>query len=774
MPPRLSARRLGILAPAALVALLAAGLRAEAAGGLASFEDEITLITGKRIEGRIRGPIPVPGGADVRIAVLERGKRVVRTYPRDRVTLIEYRGDKQFKVAAKAYRDGRVEQAWNALRELDVEIPGWRRKDPLRRQIGLSWASILTRNKREDLAAVALRDLAERFEDDKEVRNRLSGVLLIVGKDAYGKRDYASFQRIVTELRELDRDSIQANQLEKTFNKDYEAFVKKARAADEAGKPRAALEAYEEAARMKPNDREISRDVRRLRSKYQRFHYGEPTRILSLDPISGTGAAERRIQQFLFAGPVRHGFDPAGRVSSRYDLELARAIRPSRDGRKLTIRLREALKWSDGEPLGAADVLATLKAMTSDETPGRDAVLARLLDLDKSRTRGAHQLVLELNFTTPRPRMILDIPILQAAQLGDPPSVRRGSPVSLKPVSSGAFRLDKRVGNETVLVANEHFRSPPGGDSGETGPRLAEVRVTSFADPTTARIRLENNQIDLLTELHPADVLRLEANGRFRVKHFSMNRVTFLAFNHRRSLGGPQGLYLRRGIALAIDRGKLLTEHYSAGRGVRSAHRLLTGPFPRGSWAYNEDVEGYSHDLDLARQNFRQGLKKGLTLRFIHPPDPIITAICSVMKKQIQDAGADINLTVRLVKLTPALFRRALDQRAFDIAWCDYTFDRPLLDLEPLLADRETGEGGGNYMGYRSPELARMFDLLRLTDLWTKIRALNQEIHRHIHEQAVLAPLWQLDSYYAYSRRVEEFPRHPTHLFGDPWQLRMK
>jgi peptide/nickel transport system substrate-binding protein len=299
--------------------------------------------------------------------------------------------------------------------------------------------------------------------------------------------------------------------------------------------------------------------------------------------------------------------------------------------------------------------------------------------------------------------------------------------------------------------------------------------MTSFADPTTARTRLENGQLDLLTSLHPADVLRLEANGNFRVKHFASNRVYFLAFNHRRKeLSEKRGFYLRKGINLAIDRGRLLIEHFQARRGVRAAHRLLTGPFPRSSWAYNEDVKGYKFNAALARQTLRQSGSRDVTLRFIHPPDPIVTAICSVMKKQIQDAGVDIGLRVRLVKLTPALFRKAIDQRRFDLAYCSHTFDRPVLGLETLFGDRETGTGGRNYSGYRDPELAKLFDRIRLTDLWTRIRALNHEVHRHLDENAVLVPLWQLDSYFASSTRVKDLEMHPTHLFGSPWTLKLR
>ncbi|MDF1664673.1 MAG: ABC transporter substrate-binding protein, partial [Planctomycetota bacterium] len=482
---------------------------------------------------------------------------------------------------------------------------------------------------------------------------------------------------------------------------------------------------------------------------------------------------ERRMQQFLFSGMVRHIRDPRALVETSYVLDLARSIRPSADGRKIYVNLRNNLVWSDGSTLNADDVLATIRAMVSEKTDSRDVVMARLVDLKKTRARSPSSLVLALKFSTPRPRMILDFPILPAAKLGNPPHLKRGSELSRKPVGSGPFKFSQRTGNEIVLLTNKNYQAS--GEKVEKQSILSEVRQTSFADPTTARTRLENGQLDLLTALHPADVIRLESNANFRVRHFPMNQVTFIAFNHRKkALGGRSGLYLRKGVNLAINREKLLIEHYQARRGSRSAHRMISAPYPKGSWAYNETIKGYGFNKSLARQTFRQSRQRDLTLRFIHPPDPVVTAVCAVMKKQIQEAAKDINLRIRLVKLTPALFRKAIEKRAFDLAYCHYTFDRPILDLEPLLADQQTGSGGRNYMGYRNPELAKLFDLLRLTDLWTKIRAYNHEIHRHLHENAAMVPLWQLDSYYAYSSRVKSLEMHPVHLFGSTWKLRMK
>jgi peptide/nickel transport system substrate-binding protein len=736
-------------------------------------KDGIELVNGRKITGKIAGRIPVAVDQDVTILVTVRGKVSRNTYPRARIKRILYRGDQQLDKVKQQLQAKQIERAYETLRQLDVNLPDWRPKDRIRFSVGMAWGQLLLDNKRPDRAAVIYRETKRSFPKESSVKLQLAFAIGKVVESAYIKRDYAAFKRLINELKTAQPNSKKASELLAIFDRDYKRHLQAGGAADKVGDPRLALENYEEAYRMRPEDRRTRGHVLRLRKVYQRFHYGEPTRILGLDPITCLSPAERRMQQFLFSAMVRHIRDPRALVETSYTLDLARSIRTSPDGRKIYIKLRSDLRWSNGAALTANDVLATIQAMISDKTDSRDAVMARLLDLKNTRVRSPTSLVIALKFSTPRPRMILDFAILPASHLGQLPHVKRGSVLSRRPVGSGPFTFSKRSGNEVILLSNEHFQAA--GEKLEKRSILSEVRQSSFADATTARTRLENGQLDLLTSLHPADVIRLESNAQFQVKHFPMNEVTFIAFNHRRPfLGGRRGFYTRKAINLAIDREKLLIEHYQARRGTRSAHRLISAPFPRGSWAYNEDIKGYGFKMSLARQAFRQSQINDFTLRFIHPPDPVVTAVCSVMKKQIQDVGKDINLKVRLVKLTPALFRKALEKRSYDLAYCRFTFDRPILDLEPLLADQESNPGGRNFMGYRSPELAKLFDLLRLTDLWTKIRSLNHEIHRHLHEQAVMVPLWQLDNYYAYSGRVMNLKIHPVHLFGSPWKLRLK
>jgi ABC-type transport system substrate-binding protein len=62
---------------------------------------------------------------------------------------------------------------------------------------------------------------------------------------------------------------------------------------------------------------------------------------------------------------------------------------------------------------------------------------------------------------------------------------------------------------------------------------------------------------------------------------------------------------------------------------------------------------------------------------------------------------------------------------------------------------------------------------LREHKRFAKIRELTNRIHEHIATNAIVIPLWQLDTYVAVSDRLHNITLDPWTLFGDvqDWSL---
>ncbi|HZU04702.1 MAG TPA: peptide ABC transporter substrate-binding protein [Chloroflexota bacterium] len=300
----------------------------------------------------------------------------------------------------------------------------------------------------------------------------------------------------------------------------------------------------------------------------------------ALNPLLAMGnPVDREFLPLLFAGLTQ--LAPDGSVRP----DLAERWEVSADGQTYTFFLRPNLRWSDGTPLEAADVVFTYEALRDPDFPADPAFLApwrevRAEALDARTVR----------CTLARPWA----GFLEAATLGIVP--RRhlagttgrawlSQPFNYAPVGSGPYRLQERTVEELVLVPNEYYHGPP--------PYLAELRFRLYPSVQAAQDALLAGAVDGLA-LHGGGEPRLPANGAglalYRRPDYARTVVLWLntaqpPFDERE---------VRVAAAQAIDRARLVTE-------VDGAAEPARGPLPPSSWAYTAEVALPTYAPDQAR-----------------------------------------------------------------------------------------------------------------------------------------------------------------------------
>jgi ABC-type transport system substrate-binding protein len=80
--------------------------------------------------------------------------------------------------------------------------------------------------------------------------------------------------------------------------------------------------------------------------------FGEPK---TFNPITANESSSQEVYRFLFASLL--GFDP---IKQEIEPGLAESWTNAPDGKTWTFKLRKNLRWSDGEPLTADDVVFTM------------------------------------------------------------------------------------------------------------------------------------------------------------------------------------------------------------------------------------------------------------------------------------------------------------------------------------------------------------------------------------------------------------------------------
>ncbi|HEY8503992.1 MAG TPA: ABC transporter substrate-binding protein, partial [Gemmataceae bacterium] len=596
-------------------------------------------------------------------------------------------------------------------------------------------------------AAATLRpDAADSFEDFRRLRDALDQYVERVAEEGKGDELVGAARR---RLRE-----------------EAERYAAEARKLAAAGDAAAAREQLLRAQRLDPALEGVSELRSALDAKYPILYVGMRGLPERVSPPLARTDADRRAVELVFEGLVEAV--PDRTLGRRYRPVLAEAA-PGLVPLGRSFRLRPGVKWappggSPGEPprpFDANDVRGTLEMLRAkpDTWAARDAVLleevrgiANPLRLD---------LILRRGYLDPLAPMTFKV--LPARRLRQSQSGAFDTGFARQPVGTGPYRFDGVEREQSgrlcaVFRANPYYGQRPG----QLGrPFIREIRlfdVTGSSDPVAD---LARGNMHIWLDLTSADLARLRADAAAAAQariytNRSHRRVHFLAVNHRMpALQSPE---LRRGLAAAIDREKILDEVFRAGEA--GAHRALAGPFPPGSWPAPEKAQPL-HNAVLAGSLL--GEKAPKELRLAYPADdPAAQEACQRIKEQIEQAAGG-KTEVILEKFPPEeLYRKVELEHVFDLAYYHFDYADDLFWLGGLFDRGATGTGGRNYMGYlgqgAGAEDLRLEQLVNAPHEHRDFALLRRQaaaLHAQFVTQMPFIPLWHLDRHAAVRRDVE-------------------
>ncbi len=267
------------------------------------------------------------------------------------------------------------------------------------------------------------------------------------------------------------------------------------------------------------------------------------------------------------------------RLSSQVEPWLASAWTAADDGRSVTVELREGVKWSDGVPFDAADVLFSVKAATD---PGLHGPLADGLRVANQpievKAVTPHRIVFTFAAPfAPGVRMLDALPIyprhiLERALADGTFKAAWGPSTDPKQMPGlGPFVLERYdPGQRIVLARNPHYwRRDARGDQ---LPYLDRLTLEIVPDQNAELLRLTSGQVDVLQgEIRAEDYRAVKAAadaGRVRLTEVGPGierevlwfNLAPVAKGQRPTLVSQDGF--REAISLAVDRREFANEVY--------------------------------------------------------------------------------------------------------------------------------------------------------------------------------------------------------------------
>ncbi|MBD2577022.1 peptide ABC transporter substrate-binding protein [Oscillatoria sp. FACHB-1406] len=336
----------------------------------------------------------------------------------------------------------------------------------------------------------------------------------------------------------------------------------------------------------------------------------------------------------------------------------------AKDGRSVTWKLKPNVKWSDGTPFTAADVVFTHKFVT---TPAVGATTAGAYELIE-KVEAIDPLTVKVTFKQPNPAwftvfvgtegMILP-QHLYAKYAG---ANAREAPANLKPVGTGGYRVvEFKPGDTVVYEANPEYREA-------NGVGFKRVELKGGGDATSAaRAVLQTGDADFAYNLQlEAPVLKeFETAGRGRVVTTPNSLVERVLINHsdpnRTTVEGEKSsvqfphpflsdLKVRQALNLAIDRDAIATQLYGS-TGKATANFLVAPPqFVSPNTRYEFNLQKAAQLLDEAGWKDTNGNgtrdRNGIEMKILFQTsvNPLRQKTQEIIKQTLQQIGIGVEL----------------------------------------------------------------------------------------------------------------------------------
>lgn len=314
----------------------------------------------------------------------------------------------------------------------------------------------------------------------------------------------------------------------------------------------------------------------------------------------------------------------------KLEMSLADEITPSKDGKSWTVHLRDGLKFSDGSPITADDVIFSFQRITDPKDPKASANALEGLIRDGMKATDAQTVVF------PFKKPFVTFPDTVALyQTGIVP--KDYDPA--KPVSSGPFMLASfDPGQQSKFDANPNYWR-------DGQPYVDSVTIIDFPDDSARVNALLGGQVDAIDQLPLGQIKIVESNPQFKV--LESETGSWIPFTMRVDTAPYDNVKVRQALRLIVNRQQMVDQ-------VLGGHgKIGNDMYAPLDQCYPSDLPQREQDVAQAKKLLAEAGASDLTVTLVTAPAAAgLVEAAQVFAQQAKEAG----VTVKVNKVDTGVF----------------------------------------------------------------------------------------------------------------------
>jgi peptide/nickel transport system substrate-binding protein len=424
--------------------------------------------------------------------------------------------------------------------------------------------------------------------------------------------------------------------------------------------------------------------------------------------------------------------------------QLALSHETSADGKEVTIKLRPAVKFHDGEPFNAEAAKFSLERHLTMQGSFRKPELATVDHVDV-----VDLLTIKLVLKTPFSPLIAQLTDRAGMMVSPKAANQEGDKFGLRPVCAGPYKFVERVQQDRIVF--EKFADY----WNKENISIDRVMFQPIVDATVRLANLKSGGLDLIERVLATDIKDVRADSRLKLStalELGYFGLTLNIGNDKNKGALSQSEKVRQALDLSIDREAINQvvfngEFTPGNQWVSPEHPYYQKAFPIGK-----------RDVGKAKALLKEaGAALPVTVDLMVPKGAENEAVAQVIQSMAAESGFD--LKIRLIEFATSFKQaQAGEFQAFLIGWSGR--------IDPdgnsyVFMHTKAPQNDG---GYSNPEADKALEEARLVTDPAQRRAIYEKLTRIVLNDKPLIYLYHRKLLIAHTTKLEGYKQMPDGL----------